>query len=41
VERLRRFLCDRPGQSMIGMALVLPIPSFVLIGAADMGHAFS
>lgn len=41
VERLRLFLHDHRGQSMVELALTLPILVFLLIGGADVARAFA
>ena len=41
MERLRGTLRDEFGQSMVELALLLPILVFGLIGAADLARAFA
>lgn len=38
---MRKFLRDQFGQSMVEMALALPMLTFLLIGGADMARAFA
>lgn len=41
VERIRRRLQDDAGQSMVELALALPIMVFVLIGGTDLARAYA
>jgi Flp pilus assembly protein TadG len=38
---MRRFLRESMGQSMIEMALALPMMTFLLVGGADLARAFA
>jgi Flp pilus assembly protein TadG len=38
---MHKFLREQLGQSMVEMALALPIVTFLLLGGADMARAFS